>query len=137
MKVAATFNPENGQVFQHFGHTQFFKVWDVADGKASEGAVVDNGGFGHHDLAGYLRGLGVEVLILGNRGQGAIDALDAAGIRQVPGVTGSADEAVAKFAAGTLVGNPNALCQHKHDHHDVEGSGNDSGAGAGGFVLKL
>lgn len=123
MKVAATYNPENGEVFQHFGHTQNFKLYEIEGGKVISAQVIDNGGFGHHDLATYLKNLGVEVLILGNRGQGAIDALNAAGLKQVPGITGSADDAAARFAEGNLVGNPNALCQHKHEHHHDEKSG--------------
>ena len=31
MKIAVPF--EDGQVFQHFGHTEQFKRYDVADGK--------------------------------------------------------------------------------------------------------
>ena len=31
MKIAVTY--ENGQIFQHFGHTEQFKLYEVADGK--------------------------------------------------------------------------------------------------------
>lgn len=112
MKIAATY--DNGMIFQHFGKTQFFKIYDIEDGKVVDSKVVDNGGFGHHDLCTYLKGLGVETLILGNRGQGAINALDAAGIKQIAGITGSADEAVSLFLKGKLAHNPNAVCAHKH-----------------------
>ncbi len=121
MKIAVTYEKETGNVFQHFGRTQWFKLFDICDGTIIGSAVVDNGGFGHHDLATYLKQLGVQTLILGNRGQGAIDALNAAGITQVAGVTGSADAAAQSFAAGTLVGNPNARCQHHGEHHHSEG----------------
>lgn len=118
MKIAATYEKSTGNVFQHFGHTEFFKVYEIEDGKIVKSEVVDNGGFGHHDLPGYLKNLGVEVLILGNRGQGAIDAINKAGLKQYAGVTGSADEAAIAFAAGTLVHNDGAKCDHKHEHHD-------------------
>ncbi|MCR4790372.1 MAG: NifB/NifX family molybdenum-iron cluster-binding protein [Treponemataceae bacterium] len=119
-KVAATYEKETGNVFQHFGKSQNFKIYEIEDNKIVKSEVIDNGGFGHHDLATYLKNLGVETLILGNRGQGAIDALNAAGLKQVPGITGSADQAAEKFAKGTLVGNPNAKCDHHGEHHHEE-----------------
>lgn len=118
MTIAATYDRETGNVFQHFGKTQFFKLYEISDGKVVSSREIDNGGFGHHDLVTYLKGIGVEVLILGNRGQGAVDAMDAAGLRNIPGVTGSADKAAEAFAAGTLVGNPGAMCNHHGEHHD-------------------
>lgn len=112
MKVAVTYEKETGSVFQHFGKTEFFKIYEIADGKIISSQVIDNGGKGHHDLPPYLKNLGVETLILGNRGQGAIDAIAASGLKEVPGITGSADEAAEKFAKGELKGNFNAKCNH-------------------------
>lgn len=117
MKIAATYDKETGNIFQHFGKTQNFKIYEIEDGKILSSEIIDNGGFGHHDLVGYLKNLGVETLILGNRGQGAIDALRNGGLPEIPGVTGNADEAALSFAQGTLKGNPNAVCAHKHEHH--------------------
>ena len=116
MKIAATYDKESNTIFQHFGKTQNFKIYEIENGKILSAEVIDNGGFGHHDLATYLKDLGVETLILGNRGQGAIDALNNAGIKQIPGVTGNPDEAAEAFLKGTLTGNPNAVCAHKHNH---------------------
>ena len=64
MKIAVTYDKETGNVFQHFGKTQNFKVYEVLDGKIVSSEVIGNGGFGHHDLVGYLKNLGVETLIL-------------------------------------------------------------------------
>ena len=112
MKVAVTYEKETGNVFQHFGKTELFKIYEIADGKIISSQVIDNGGKGHHDLPPYLKNLGVETLILGNRGQGAIDAIAASGLKEIPGITGSADEAAEKFAKGELKGNFNAKCNH-------------------------
>lgn len=116
MKIAATYDYVTGFVFQHFGRTQYFKIYEIEDGKIVNTQVIDNGGFGHHDLPPYLKSLGVETLILGNRGQGAIDALDRAGIKQIAGVTGKADAAAELFVQGKLVGNPDARCNHHGEH---------------------
>lgn len=118
MRVAITYDMETGNVFQHFGHTKYFKVYDIEDGKIIRSAIYDNGGFGHHSLPVYLKEMGVEVIILGNRGQGAINAINNAGLKQFAGVTGNADEAAQAFLAGTLVHNEDAKCNHHHEHHE-------------------
>ena len=118
MKIAVTY--QNGQIFQHFGHTQQFKVYEVADNKVLSAAVVDTGSSGHGTLAGVLNMLNVDVLICGGIGGGAQMALAQAGIRLFGGVSGDADAAVESLLAGTLEFNPNVRCNH-HDHHHGEG----------------
>lgn len=115
MKIAVTY--ENGQVFQHFGHTEQFKIYEAAEGKVVSARVVETGGSGHGALAGFLRGLGVDTLICGGIGGGAQTALAQAGIRLYGGVSGSADEAAAALAAGQLTFDPNVHCtHHEHEH---------------------
>lgn len=116
--IAATYDKDTDTVFQHFGHTENFKIYKIKNGIITDSEIVGNGGFGHHDLATYLKNLGVKTLILGNRGQGAIDALNNAGINQVAGVTGNPDAAVEAFLKGTLIHNQNAVCDHNHEHHN-------------------
>lgn len=113
MKIAVTY--DNGQVFQHFGHTEQFKLYDVEDGKVTAQVVVDAGGEGHGALAAVLRGRGVDVLICGGIGSGARQALAAAGIRLYGGVTGDADSAVEALVRGELAYDPQARCDH-HEH---------------------
>ena len=98
MKIAVTY--ENGQVFQHFGHTEQFKIYEAAEGKVVSARVVETGGSGHGALAGFLRGLGVDTLICGGIGGGARSALAEAGIQLYPGASGSADAQVEALLAG-------------------------------------
>ena len=56
MKIAVTY--EDGKVFQHFGHTEQFKVYDVEDGKVVKSEVVGTNGQGHGALAGFLLQIG-------------------------------------------------------------------------------
>ena len=102
MKVAVTHEKETGNVFQHFGKTQYFKIYQIEDGKIPSSQVIDNGGNGHHAIPPYLKSLGVETPILENRGQGAIEAIAASGLKEVPGITGNADESAELFAKGEL-----------------------------------
>ena len=122
MKIAITYDKETGNVFQHFGKTQFFKIYQIQDGKIVSSEVIDNGGHGHHELPPYLKALGIETLILGNRGQGAIDAIAASGLKEMPGITGNADNAAELFAKGELKPNFTAKCshhgEHNNDHHN-------------------
>ena len=118
MRIAVTY--ENGQIFQHFGHTAQFKIYDVVDGAVGAAAVVDTMGSGHGALAGFLAAHKVDTLICGGIGGGAQMALGEAGIQIYGGVSGSADEAVKALLAGALDYNPNVRCSH-HDHEHGEG----------------
>lgn len=118
MKIAVTY--ENGNIYQHFGHTQNFKLYTVEDGKVVSSEVVDTNGSGHGALAGFLMTCGVDTLICGGIGGGAKAALANAGIKLYGGANGSADEAVDAFLAGNLGYDPNAHCDH-HDHQHGEG----------------
>ena len=119
MKIAVTY--ENGMIFQHFGHTEFFKVYVVEDNKIVSSEIISTNGSGHGALAGVLNTLQAEVLICGGIGGGAQAALSAAGIKLYGGVSGSADAAVDAFIAGNLAFNPNVQCNHHGEHHHEEG----------------
>lgn len=127
MKLAVTY--ENGQVFQHFGHTEAFKIYEIQEGKIVSEEVIGTDGQGHGALAGFLKVQSVETLICGGIGGGARAALAEAGIRLYPGVSGDADEAVKAFLEGQLEFDPDAQCaDHGHGHsHDgaCHGSGHE------------
>ena len=115
MKLAVTY--ENGQVFQHFGHTQQFKIYTIQENRVVSAEVVDTGGQGHGALGGFLRSHGVEALICGGIGGGARNALAAARIQLYPGVTGEADAAVEALLAGSLQYHPDTMCSHHGEGH--------------------
>ena len=115
-RIAVTY--ENGEVFQHFGHSEQFKLYDVENGKIVGEQVVDTNGSGHGALAGFLQAAKVDALICGGIGMGAQMALADAGIRLYAGVQGSADAAAKALAEGTLNYDPNARCDHHGHHHD-------------------
>lgn len=128
MRVAVTY--EDGHVFQHFGHTERFKVYDIEDGSVALTSVVNTNGSGHGALADILKKGKVNALICGGIGDGARRALAEAGIALYGGVSGDADQAVADLLAGKLKYAPAAACSHQGEHH---GSGPDCGShGCGG-----
>ena len=126
MKIAVTY--EDGNVFQHFGRTENFKVYEVEDGKVVSAEVMGSDGVGHEALAWLLKDSGIDALICGGMGQGAQDALAEAGIEVCAGASGDADAAVEAFLKGELV-NTGVNCdhhdhEHGHDHHhDHESDG--------------
>ena len=126
MRIAVTY--ENGRIFQHFGHTEQFKIYDVENGKIVMAVVVDTNGSGHGALAGVLRALKVDALICGGIGGGAQMALAEAGIQLYGGVSGSADAAAEALAAGKLDFNPDVRCNH-HDHHGEDHACGSHGCG--------
>ena len=126
MRIAVTY--ENGEIFQHFGHTEQFKVYDVENSKIISSEVVDTNGSGHGALAGVLSALHVDALICGGIGGGARAALTAAGIQLYGGVSGDADAAADALAAGSLAYNPNVMC-NRHGEHHHEGNGGEHGCG--------
>ncbi len=123
MRIAVTYG--NGEIFQHFGHTEQFKVYDVEDGKIVSSEIVSTNGNGHGALAGVLAALHVNVLICGGIGGGAQMALRAEGIQLFGGVSGDADKAVEEYVAGKLAYNPDVKCNHHdHDHGENHVCGN-------------
>ena len=121
MKIAVTY--ENGQIFQHFGHTEQFKVYEIEDNTIISFKVIDTNGQGHGALAGLLKTLGADVLICGGIGGGAQMALASAGIQLYGGVSGSCDAAVEAYLANNLGYNPNVKCDH-HDNEHSDGGHN-------------
>ena len=126
MRIAVTY--ENGNIFQHFGHTEQFKIYEVEGSEIKNSEVVDTNGSGHGALANFLKERKVDKLICGGIGGGAKAALAEAGIELFGGVTGSADEAVKACLEGKLSFNPDIECaHHEHEHH-----GNCGEHGCGG-----
>ena len=114
MRIAVTY--ENGNVFQHFGHTEEFKVYEVEDGKVTGTEIVGSNGSGHGALASLLDDKGIDVLICGGIGGGAQAALTEKGIELCAGAEGDADEAVKAYLRGELV-NTGANCNHHGEGH--------------------
>ena len=127
MKIAVTY--DNGEIFQHFGKTESFKVYEVEDNKVVSSEVIGSNGTGHGALAGLLAEQGVNVLICGGIGGGAKAALEAANIKLYGGVSGNSDDAVAALLDGNLAYNPNIMCNHHNQHHGENHNCGEHGCG--------
>jgi predicted Fe-Mo cluster-binding NifX family protein len=127
MKIAVTY--ENGNVFQHFGHTEQFKIYEIEDNTIISSEVIDTNGQGHGALAGLLKLIGTDVLICGGIGGGAQMALAEAGIKLYGGVSGAAEDAVKALISGNLDFNPDVRCDH-HGHSEVNHACGNHGCGS-------
>lgn len=126
MRVATTY--DNGNIFMHFGRSEQFKIYDIQDGKVLNEQVVGTGGTGHGALAGLLANGGVDTLICGGIGGGAINALTQAGIKVYAGAQGNCDACVEALIAGTLTQTGEATCDcHGHDHEHIHEHGGSCG----------
>ena len=114
MKIAVTY--ENEQIFQHFGHTKQFKIYEIENSTIVNSEIVDTNGQGHGALADFLQAHEVKTLICGGIGGGAKMALAEKGISLYGGAHGNADEAVKNLLAGKLMYNPNVQCNHHGNH---------------------
>ena len=131
MKIAVTY--DNGNIFQHFGRTESFKVYAVEDNKVVSSEVIGSNGVGHGALAGLLADRAVDVLICGGIGGGAQQALADAGVELVAGAEGDADQAVEAYLKGELI-STGANCDHHHheDGHSCGDHGDGHSCGSGG-----
>lgn len=121
MKFAVTYGTD-GNVFQHFGRCESFKIFEAEDGKIVNSEVLGTNGVGHHDLAGWLKEHDVETVICGGLGGGMVNALNMAGISIAAGVTGPADAAAEAFLNGQIVLTSEGNCDcHDGEHHHHEG----------------
>lgn len=141
MKIAATY--DNGEIFQHFGRTETFKLYEVEDGEVIASQVIDSNGSGHGALAGLLDTFAIDVLICGGIGAGAQNALAEVGIEVCSGAEGDADAAVESYLKGELV-SAGTNCCHHHDgeeddcgsHGDDHSCGGNCGSHCGGSTMQ-
>ena len=129
MIVAVTY--ENGNVFQHFGHTKQLKIYHIEDNKIKEEKILEVNKSGHGALVELLSNNRVEILICGGIGSGAKEGLEKANIQYYGGVLGSADSAVKDLLNEKLKYNENIHCEH-NEHSCNEHKCNEDKHGCSG-----
>lgn len=137
-KIAVTY--DNGNVFQHFGRTEAFKVYEIEDGKVVSSEVIQSNGVGHGALAGLLKDHTIDVLICGGIGGGAATALADCGIEICAGAQGDTDEVIESYLKGELVSagvncdhhGEGHSCGHHEDGHSCGGHEEEESCSTGG-----
>ncbi len=124
MKIAVPVR-ENGQIDDHFGHCEYYAIFELNEDKKvvqSQYLKSVNGCGCKSNIARDLANQGVEIMLAGGIGMGAIHVLNAAGIQVVRGCSGDARENVQLYAEGKIEDN-GEICQH-HEHHHGHGHEN-------------
>lgn len=124
MKIAVT--TENGLVFQHFGHSKEFTIYEIENELVKSKESISTDGSGHGALADFLNIHSVDIVICGGIGAGAKSALREKRIEIVPGVEGKADDMVVRYLSGEKIGNPDFVCMNHHEsgeEHDCGQNG--------------
>lgn len=128
-RIAVTY--DNGQVFQHFGHTEMFKIYEVEDDNVVSSEVIESNGVGHGALAGLLSDNTIDALICGGIGGGAMAALEEAGIEVCAGAEGDTDAVVEAYLKGELT-STGVNCDHHGEGHTCGDHGEGHSCGGGG-----
>ncbi|MBR7107617.1 MAG: dinitrogenase iron-molybdenum cofactor biosynthesis protein [Lentisphaeria bacterium] len=123
MKIAVTC--ENHMVFQHFGHTPGFAIFEAEENRIISEKQLSSGDSGHGALATLLAAENVDVLICGGIGGGAINALSNAGIKVIGGAEGDVRSVAVAFINDVLQVRENFHCNHHH-HGEGHTCGNGS-----------
>jgi predicted Fe-Mo cluster-binding NifX family protein len=111
MKIAVACEGKN--VTEHFGHCENFIIFNVENNKIVSKEIVANPGHKPGFLPVFLYEKGVNVIISGGMGSGAMDIFNEKGVKAVTGAQGDAENAVNLYLSGILP-ESSAVCGHKH-----------------------
>lgn len=114
MKIAVA--STGAMTTEHFGHCENFNIFDAENGVITGRESIPNPGHKPGFLPNFLGDLGVNVVISGGMGQGAIDIFNQRNIEVITGAAGSAEDCAKRYLAGELV-STGSVC-HKHEHAD-------------------
>ena len=130
MKIAVTY--DNGEVFQHFGHTEQFKIYEIENDKVINEEIIDTNGTGHGLLCELLISRGVNALICGGLGSGTRNILKQNNIKVYPGVVGNVDKVIEDFINDRLNYDENKKCDHHEHEHEHNCESHDCSKDKGG-----
>lgn len=114
MKIAVA--SERDKVTEHFGHCINFNIYESDKNIITSSKSVPNPGHKPGFLPNFLNDMGVNVIISGGMGGGAVDIFNEKGIEVITGARGDAKAAAEQYLQGVLK-STGSVC-HEHQHHD-------------------
>lgn len=121
LKIAVA--SDNKNVSGHFGHCQTFEIFETDKGTILTEKSVDNPGHKPGFLPNFLNDLGVNVIISGGMGGGAVDIFNEHNIEVIVGVQGKAKDMVTAYLKGELESTGSVCHEHAHEHEHEHGCG--------------
>ena len=117
MKIAVA--SEGKTVTGHFGHCENFNVFEAENDKITSATSIPNPGHKPGFLPNFLNDMGVNVIISGGMGGGAVEIFNEKNIEVITGAQGNAEAAANDYLQGKLK-STGSVC-HEHQHHDTCG----------------
>ena len=114
MKIAVA--SEKEMVTEHFGHCEGFMIFDTENNQIVKSETIANPGHKPGFLPNFLADRGVNVIISGGMGGGAVEIFNERNIEVIVGAKGNAKAAVEAYLKGSLK-STGSVC-HEHQHHD-------------------
>lgn len=116
MKIAIP--TRDGVVDDHFGHCDHYTIYTIEDKTitARETLPSPQGCGCKSGIASELAAMGVEVMLAGNMGEGAMNKLSSAGIRVIRGCRGDVEVLVKTYLTG-FVFDSGITCDHHECHN--------------------
>ena len=99
----------------HFGHCENFNIFDVENNAIVKHESIANPGHKPGFLPNFLGDIGVNVIIAGGMGEGAVNIFNARNIEVIMGATGVAQEAVERYIRGELKSTGSICHEHQHE----------------------
>lgn len=112
MKIAVA--SDGKMVTEHFGHCEGFTIFVAEDGQIKSSELIANPGHKPGFLPVFLHEKGVEVVISGGMGGGAVDIFNEKGIEVILGAKGEAEKAAADYLQGKLRSTGSVCHEHAH-----------------------
>ena len=114
MKIAVA--SENGMVTEHLGHCDGFTIFHGENNQSVKSQTIANPGHKPGFLPNFLADRGVNVIISGGMGGGAVEIFNERNVEVVVGASGDAKTAIENYLKGDLK-TTGSVC-HEHQHHD-------------------
>ena len=108
----------DGVVDDHFGHCAYYTIFTILANRitATERMASPEGCGCKSGIAADLQRMGVEVMLAGNMGEGALNKLSSHGIKVVRGCMGDIDAVVSGYLAGFILDSGVGCAGHGSDH---------------------
>ena len=112
MKIAVA--SENNKVTEHFGHCESFNIYETENNEIVKSELIPNPGHRPGFLPNFLNDLGVNVIISGGMGGGAVEIFNDNNIEVITGARGSSIEAANSYLKGELKSTGSVCHEHQH-----------------------
>ena len=105
----------------HFGHCEYFTVFTVNEKKeiTNGETIASPAGCGcKSNIAQILAEMGVNYMLAGNMGDGAVRVLNNSGIEVVRGCSGDVKTVAQNWLAGSIADSGDSCHEHEHGCHN-------------------